>query len=180
MQQILRRSFFALILTLGLLWIFASADRSGASTGGHIPAPQKGFYAPEFRLNTLNGTSVALTDFHGKVVLLNLWATWCPPCQQEMPTIEKLYEEYKDQGFVVLGVNATSQDNLPDLPPFIEKNKISFPVLLDSNNEVSSLYLLRSLPTSFFIGRDGVIKEVVVGGPMSEALIRADIEEIIQ
>ncbi len=180
MQRILRRSLFALILLFGLIWIFVSADRSGASTSGHIPAPQKGFYAPEFKLNTLDGESVALTDFHGKAVLLNLWATWCPPCQQEMPTIEKLYEEYKDRGFVVLGVNATAQDNPSDLQPFIEKNKISFPVLLDDKNEVSSLYLLRSLPTSFFIGRDGLIKEVVIGGPMSEALIRANIEEILQ
>ena len=97
-----------------------------------------------------------------------------------MPTIEKVYQEYKDQGLVVLGVNSTIQDEPPQIVPFINEYNITFPILLDVNGEVSDLYELRSLPTSFFIGRDGVIKEVVVGGPMSEALLRTNIEEIIK
>ena len=97
-----------------------------------------------------------------------------------MPTIEKLYQEYQDQGLVVLGVNSTIQDEPPQIVPFINQYNITFPILLDVNGEVSNLYELRSLPTSFFIGRDGVINEVVVGGPMSEALLRTNIEEIIK
>jgi peroxiredoxin len=97
-----------------------------------------------------------------------------------MPTLEKVYEEYKTKGLVVLGIDATNQDNLDAIAPFEKQYGITFPILLDTNGETSVLYELRSLPTSFFVGRDGVIKEVVVGGPMSEALLRTNIEEIIK
>ena len=113
-------------------------------------------------------------------MLVNLWATWCPPCRTEMPTLEKVYQEYQSQGLVVLGVNLTIEDEPPQIVPFVKEYNITFPILLDVNGEASNLYELRSLPTSFFIGRDGVIKEVVVGGPMSEALLRTNIEEIIK
>ncbi len=180
MQPILRRSLYAIILLAGLVWIFASADKTNSATAGRIPAPQKGFLAPEFKLETSDGQSIALTDYRGKAVLVNLWATWCPPCRAEMPTIEKVYQEYQNQGLVVLGVNSTIQDDPTAIAPFVKQYNITFPILLDINGEASDLYELRSLPTSFFIGRDGVIKEVVVGGPMSEALLRTNIEEIIK
>jgi len=180
MQPIFRRSLYAIILLSGLVWIFVSADKTDSSTAGRIPAPQEGFLAPEFKLETPNGQSMALTDARGKAVLVNFWATWCPPCRAEMPTIEKVYQEYQDRGLVVLGVNSTIQDEPPQIVPFINQYNITFPILLDVNGEASNLYELRSLPTSFFIGRDGVIKEVVVGGPMSEALLRTNIEEIIK
>src|SRR5271157_465316 len=180
MQLILRRSLYAVILLAGLVWIFASADKTNSETAGRIPAPQKGFLAPEFKLETLDGQSIALTDYRGKAVLVNVWATWCPPCRAEMPTIEKVYQEYQNQGLVVLGVDSTIQDDPTAIAPFVKQYNITFPILLDINGEASDLYELRSLPTSFFIGRDGVIKEVVVGGPMSEALLRTNIEEIMK
>jgi len=180
MQPILRRSIYAIILLAGLIWIFASADKTNSATAGHIPAPQKGFLAPAFKLETPDGQTVALTDYRGTAVLVNLWATWCPPCRAEMPTLEKVYEEYKTKGLVVLGIDATNQDNLDAIAPFEKQYGITFPILLDTNGEASVLYELRSLPTSFFVGRDGVIREVVVGGPMSEALLRTNIEEIIK
>ncbi|HUH96415.1 MAG TPA: TlpA disulfide reductase family protein [Anaerolineales bacterium] len=180
MQPILRRSLSGIILLAGLAWIFASADQSNSATAGRIPAPQKGFLAPDFRLATPDGRSIALTDYLGKGVLINLWATWCPPCRAEMPVIEKLYQAYQDQGLIVLAVNSTVQDDPTAISPFIRQYGITFPVLLDINGEASTLYELRSLPTSFFIGRDGVIREVVVGGPMSEALLRTNIEEILK
>ena len=116
----------------------------------------------------------------GKTYIVEFWATWCPPCRAEMPTLEKVYEEYKDQGLIVLGLDATDQDNLDAIAPFEKQYNLTFPILLDTNGEASALYELRSLPTSFFIGRDGVIREVVIGGPMSEALLRTNIEEIIK
>ena len=180
MQPILRRSLYAVILLAGLVWIFASADKTNSATAGHIPAPQKGFLAPEFKLETSAGQSIALTDYRGKAVLVNVWATWCPPCRAEMPTIEKVYQEYQNQGLVVLGVDSTIQDDPTAIAPFIKQYDITFPILLDINGEASNLYELHSLPTSFFIGRDGIIKEVVVGGPMSEALLRTNIEEIMK
>lgn len=179
MQPILRRSLFAMILLAGLVWIFISADRTNSATAGRIPAPQKGFLAPEFKLETSDSQSISLTDYRGKAVLVNLWATWCPPCRTEMPIIEKVYQGYQNQGLIVLGVNSTNQDDPTAVTPFVKQYGITFPILLDVNGEAASLYELRSLPTSFFIGRDGIIKEVVVGG-MSEALLRANIEEIIK
>ncbi len=179
MQPIHRLLLYGGILLIGLLWIFASADRTQASTAGHIPAPQKGFLAPQFTLATPDGTQYSISAFKGKAVLLNIWATWCPPCRAEMPTIEKMYQEYQGQGLVVLGMNSTVQDNPLDILPFVTQYGLSFPVLLDETGEVGKKYNLHLLPTSFFINRDGTIAEVVVGGPMSEALLQTNIEEIL-
>jgi len=113
-------------------------------------------------------------------VLVNLWATWCPPCRAEMPAIERMYEEYKDQGFVVLAVNMTYQDDPFAVAPFIAEYGLTFPILLEETGDVAAAYQLRSLPTSLFIGRDGIIQEVIVGGPMSEALLRTRVEQILK
>jgi peroxiredoxin len=179
MQPSQRRLVSGLILLAGLLWIFGSADRSGVSTQGRIQAPQKGFLAPEFTLKDPQGVSVSLSGLRGRPVLVTLWATWCAPCRAEMPLIEKMYETHLDQGFVVLAVNATLQDDPFAIVPFSEKYDLTFPILLDETGEVARSYNLRSLPTSFFIRRDGMIAEVVVGGPMTEALLQARIEEIL-
>jgi cytochrome c biogenesis protein CcmG/thiol:disulfide interchange protein DsbE len=179
MQPIPRRVLYAILLLAGLAWIFFSADKTGASTSGRIPAPQKGFLAPDFSLATPKGEKISLSGLKGQAVLVNIWATWCPPCRAEMPAIEKLYEEYKGQGLVVLGVNSTVQDNPLDIVPFVNEYGLNFPILLDETGEVARKYDLRSLPSSFFINRDGTIHEVVIGGPMSEALLRTRIEEIL-
>ncbi len=175
-----RRLLYSLVLVLGLAWIFLSADRSGASTAGQIPAPQRGFLAPDFELNTLDGKKIKLSDLRGQAVLVNLWATWCPPCRAEMPTIQTVYEEYKDQGFIVLAVNMTYQDTYANIAPFVEQYSLTFPILLDESGVIGSAYQLRSLPSSFFIDRSGIIREVIIGGPMAEALLRTRVEEILK
>lgn len=180
MQQTQRRILYLLLLTAGLAWIFVSADRSGSSTSGKIPAPQQGFLAPDFELKTLDREAVKLSDLRGQAVLVNLWATWCPPCRAEMQSIEEVYQEYKDQGFIVLAINMTRQDDPSAIPPFAEKLGLTFPILLDETGEVERAYQLHSLPSSFFIRRDGIINEVVIGGPMSEALLRTRIEAILK
>jgi len=180
MQLIQRRILFTFILLSGLVWVFISADHTGSTTDGAIPAPREGFLAPDFTLQTLDGETVTLSDLRGQAVLINLWATWCPPCRAEMPAIQKLYAEYKDQGFEVMAVNMTYQDIPTAVLPFTQEHALTFPVLLDETGDVASKYELRSLPSSFFINRDGFIQEVVIGGPMSEALLRTRIESILK
>ena len=180
MNTIQRRIVYVLVLILGFAWILFSADRAGTSTSGLIPAPQQGFLAPDFELKTTEGETIKLSDLSGQAVLVNLWATWCPPCRAEMPAIEKVYTEYKDQGLVVLAVNMTYQDTFANIPPFIVEYGLTFPVLLDETGSVGTAYQLRSLPSSFFIDRDGIVSEVVIGGPMAEALLRTRVEEILK
>jgi len=180
MSKIQRIILYLLILVAGAAWIVLSADTAGTATTGNIPAPQAGFAAPDFSLKTSTGEAYAFSELKGQAVLVNLWATWCPPCRAEMPSIEKLYREYKDQGFIVLAVNMTYQDDPFAVAPFIQEHNLTFPILLEETGEVASAYQLRSLPSSYFINRDGIINEVVIGGPMSEALLRTRIEEILK
>jgi len=149
-------------------------------TGGGIPAPQAGFLAPDFTLNTLDGETVTLSDLRGQVILLNIWASWCPPCRAEMPAMQRVWEEYQARGVVVLAVNSTVQDTPADAQAFVTENGLTFPIPLDTSGEVTRLYRVSSLPTSFFIGADGVIREVVIGGPMAEALLRSRVEQLIK
>jgi cytochrome c biogenesis protein CcmG/thiol:disulfide interchange protein DsbE len=180
MQKNQRRTVSLLILAIGLAWIFVSADKSGVSTSGQIPAPQQGFLAPDFELRAPTGETVKLSDLRGQAVLVNLWATWCPPCREEMQTIEKVYQDYKEQGFTVLAVNMTYQDDPLAIMPFVNERGLTFPILLDETGDMATAYQLRSLPSTFFVRRDGTINEVVIGGPMSEALLRTRIEDILR
>jgi cytochrome c biogenesis protein CcmG, thiol:disulfide interchange protein DsbE len=180
MQLYQRRIAYLILLGVGLIWIYLSADKSGLSTAGQIPAPQQGFLAPDFVLKTPRGESVSLADLRGQAVLVNLWATWCPPCRAEMQSIEKIYQEYKDQGFTVLAVNMTYQDDPLAVVPFVTEQSLTFPILLDETGDMANAYQLRSLPSSYFIRRDGIINEVIIGGPMSEALLRMRVEDILK
>ncbi len=179
MQKNQRIILYILLLIAGASWISLSADKAGSSTSGNIPAPQAGFAAPDFTLKTPTGEAYTLSEFRGQAVLVNLWATWCPPCRAEMPTIESMYREYKDRGFIVLAIDMTYQDDPFAVVPFVQEYNLTFPILLEETGDVAAMYQLRSLPSSFFINPDGIIAEVVIGGPMSEALLRTRIEQIL-
>lgn len=171
---------YTLLLIAGVSWTVLSMDTSVGAGPSSETAPQAGFSAPDFSLHSTTGETHTLSDLKGQAVLVNLWATWCPPCRAEMPAIQKVYDEYKDQGFVVLSVNMTAQDNPQDIIPFATQYRLNFPILLDETGEVGKAYQMRSLPSSFFINRAGVISEVVIGGPMSEALLRTRVEQILK
>jgi peroxiredoxin len=179
MQRNQRIILYILLLIAGASWIKLSANTTNAATN-NTSAPQAGFAAPDFTLKTPTGETYTLSELHGQAALVNLWATWCPPCRAEMPTIEKMYKEYKDQGFIVLAIDMTYQDNPANVVPFMQEYGLTFPILLEETGDIASLYQLRSLPSSYFIDRAGVIQEVVIGGPMSEALLRTRIEQILQ
>ena len=180
MQKTQRIILYVLLLIAGAAWTSLSTDKAGTSTPGNIPAPQAGFSAPDFSLKTPTGESYTLSELRGQAVLVNLWATWCPPCRAEMPTIEAMYQEYKDQGFIVLAVDMTYQDDPFEVVPFTQEHNLTFPILLEETGDVAAAYQLRSLPSSYFINREGIISEVVIGGPMSEALLRTRIEQILK
>lgn len=177
MNRTQRILFYLLVLTAGASWIILSS--ATGETTANAAAPQAGFPAPDFTLKTAKGETYVLSELKGQAVLVNIWATWCPPCKAEMPAIEKMYNEYKEQGFVVLAVNSTFQDNPLDIAPFTEEYGITFPILLDETSDISRAYQVRSLPSSYFINRQGIITEVIIGGPMSEALLRTRIEEAL-
>ena len=179
MQQNQRIILYILILITGAAWTVLSADKTGTTTSGNT-APHTGFSAPDFTLKTPDGETYTLSELRGQAVLVNLWATWCPPCRAEMPAIEKMYQEYKDQGFVVLAIDMTYQDDPFAVVPFAKEYGLTFPILLEETGDVASAYQLRSLPSSYFINRYGIIQDVVIGGPMSEALLRMHVEQILQ
>jgi cytochrome c biogenesis protein CcmG/thiol:disulfide interchange protein DsbE len=134
---------------------------------------------PELNLADTRGEMYRLEDYRGKVVLVNFWASWCPPCRSEMPAMQQVYDDFREEGFIVLAVNSTHQDNLGDAISFAQVHKLSFPILLDRDGSAGRSYDVRSLPTSFFIDRDGIIQDVVVGGPMSEALLRIRAQQLL-
>lgn len=167
------------VLVLTAVWIWFSAIPPGSTSESIISAPQVGFEAPDFSLGTLDGQKIRLSDLHGKSVMINLWASWCAPCRAEMPAIERVYQDYHVDGFVVLAVNATNQDNTAEAGAFVAEHGLTFPILLDINGVVSDLYHLQALPTTFFVDENGIIQEVVTGGPMAEALLRVRVEELL-
>ncbi|MBM3181739.1 MAG: TlpA family protein disulfide reductase [Chloroflexi bacterium] len=168
-------------LAAGVLWTVVSRVPSAVDAPlSTSPSPREGFLAPDFTLDTLDGTKVTLSELRGKIVLINLWATWCPPCRAEMPALENAYKQYKDSGVVVLGLNVTNQDSEKDIPPFVDEFGLTFPILLDRDGSVSALYQLKGLPTTYFVNREGIIRTVVVGGPMNETFIRSKIEALLQ
>lgn len=167
------------VLMLGSLWIWLTAVPTTGTTGGLIPSPREGFPAPDFTLDTLDDSQITLSDLRGKVVMINLWTSWCPPCRAEMPAIDNVYQASKEQGLVVLAVNSTFQDSEAAAAAFAQEFGLSFPVLLDRDGAVSQRYQLRALPTTFFIDRKGIIRSVVPGGPMSESLIQSKIADLL-
>ncbi len=180
MQLQKRAIFYTAIVLIGLVWIGLTRDVQGLSTGHNLPIPQAGFMAPDFQLQTLDGETIRLSDLRGQAVLINYWASWCPPCKAEMPAMQRIYAQYHDQGFEILAVNAANQDQLIDTQAFVSANQLSFPILLDTDGVVGNLYDIRSLPTSFFVRPDGTIAEVIVGGPMAEALLSTRVESLLE
>lgn len=171
--------FSIFILFLGLIWIKESRLLPEQIKANQIAAPQTGFLAPDFTLPSSTGESITLSSFYGSPVIVNFWASWCTPCRKEMPAIQQVYADFENQGLIILGINTTSQDNKEDAIAFSKKVGVTFPILFDENGQVNTVYQIRALPTTFFINSDGVIQEITIGGPMSEALIRSKIETIM-
>ncbi len=163
------------VLILGGIWIWLSriTETQAADERPAIPVP--GHPAPDFALQTLDGQTLQLSDLQGQAVVLNFWASWCPPCRAEMPELEQAYQDNKDQGLVVLGVNQGEQQAIADA--FMQRFALTFPVVLDQELVASRYYKVNSLPTTFFIDRNGIIRGQVTG-QVNTALLNEKLRSI--
>ncbi|MGD2162934.1 MAG: TlpA disulfide reductase family protein [Anaerolineales bacterium] len=178
-----RPRFYALLVVtfiMGVAWIVVSAADEAQTTSGQIPSPRQGFLAPDFSLNTLEGQQITLSELRGDPIIVNLWASWCPPCRAEMPAIQKVYDQNQARGLQVLAVNMTYQDSETAAEAFVQEYELSFPVLLDMTGMVGNGYQMRALPSTYFIDREGIIQQVIIGGPMSEATLQSAVEALFE
>lgn len=174
----------AVVLLVGSLFIIATRVQPEAvgvfvlarDAVADTPAPQENHPAPDFALSDLDGATVQLSALRGQVVLINVWATWCPPCRAEMPMIEAAYTQYRDQGFTVLAVN--QREDARTVAAYMGESRLSFPALLDRDGAVSTAYRANVLPSSFFIDRAGVVR-AVYRGPMSRGVIAGTMEQLL-
>jgi thiol-disulfide isomerase/thioredoxin len=135
------------------LILLVAATACSSRAGTPTAKPQ----AADFTLLDLEGKAFKLSDLRGRTVLINFWATWCPPCLAEMPTIEQAYQKHKAEGIMVLAVNTDDPADPQDIAWFVQQFHLTFPTLLDRENRVGILYRVQALPTSFVINKDGVI-----------------------
>lgn len=168
----LSRHLGALTLTCAL---------AASSLAGSASALDKGQAAPEIGLTDLSGNAVKLADLRGKVVLVDFWASWCAPCRESLPILEKLSKSYADKGLVVVGVNI---DKSPELArEFLAKQKLSltFPVVNDKKHEIAGRYAPPTMPSSYVIGRDGKVVSVHAGFRASdEAKLETEIKSLLR
>ena len=151
---------FLIVAGIGIIVLLQTKDSSFDLSG--TPRVTKGVPAPAFSLPGLDGNMVNLDDYKGKIVLLNIWATWCPPCVAEMPSMEKLYQELKEENFEILAVSIdVSGSNV--VAPFMKKHRLSFPALTDTQGTIKDLYQTTGVPESFILDKDGIIAEKVIG-----------------
>lgn len=169
------KKYLAVVALIGLIiWGFYSAQNTNSNsnaTSAHASQLKVGFeegnLAPDFELKDVEGNPLKLSSLKGKKVILNFWASWCPPCRQEMPDMEKFYLDQKDKGIEILAVNLTNAEkSREDVTNFMRANSITFPVVLDEKGKVGQSYNVSSIPASFIIDSQGVIQRKLVG-PMT-------------
>jgi len=173
-----------IILLLLTIWLSACEVKKKREEAGKlkqdIGTEKEWGNAPDFTLPELEGNSLTLSDFKGKVIILNFWATWCPPCRREIPDFVELYENYKDKGLLIIGVNLDGGDR-SSVKQFSEKYKINYSVVLGNVNVTEDYGGIRAIPTTFIIDREGNIREKYIGyqpGTTFENAVKRLLEEV--
>ncbi len=150
-----RRGKLYLLVWIGILLLFVYTPIRAQEDHWQALGVSRfeGVAPPDFTLPSLNGKSITLSELKGTVVLINFWATWCPPCKLEMPSMERLYRKIKHNGFTILAVDIMEKPKT--VKKFVRENKLSFPILLDTTGEVSAKYMATAIPTSYIVDKDG-------------------------
>lgn len=151
---------FLLVLVLGVPWLWLNRLPVAAQPDWRTPQPAIGHPAPDFTLTTLDGQRFQLSEQRGKPVVLNFWATWCGPCQNEMPALQTTFSRLGER---VLIVGVDQGEPAADVQPFIDRLGLTFPIPLDTEMSVGTLYNIRGMPTTYFIDSDGMIRHIWVG-----------------
>ena len=167
------RFYAMLMIGVGLVSIgvmsFMLLNNAPASTEDFSTVPvQVNYAAPDLALVDLAGNRVSLGDYRGSVVLVNLWATWCPPCREEMPTLKAFYERYKANGFVLIAID--QEETLEVVEPFVKEFALTFPVWLDIDYQAQRQFNTMNLPSSYVIDRNGRVRLMWIGGISKENL----------
>jgi thiol-disulfide isomerase/thioredoxin len=159
-----------------LLHLIATASLLAAAA---LRAQSPGDPAPAFSLNTLEGDTANLSDYAGRPILINFWASWCKPCRTEMPLIIAAYRAHQPERLAVLAIDLADQEgSTKDIRKFQAEFQMPFPVLLDKKGKARKLYRLRGIPTSVFVGSDGVVR-AVHQGPIDSAALQRNLSEIL-
>lgn len=148
------------------------------SAGGRPSTVKIGDLAPEFKLKTLDGTTITLSELKGKMVLVNFWATWCGPCRAEFPTFVRKTKEYAGKDFVILGVNTQDENTDEGVQIFMQNSLVNFTIVRDRDGATSRAYRVTGLPTSIFIDRAGIVRDIIVGGPMPDTFVEEEIAKL--
>jgi peroxiredoxin len=164
-----RKNKYSQLAGVLLVAIFAVAVSGGLAWSMGSRVPLVGAPAEDFRLADLEGKQQSLSQYRGKVVLVNFWATWCKPCTTEMPAMQTTYDKLRDKGFVVLAINELEDD--AKVREHIKQHGHTFPVLMDRDNKVANQFGVFGLPVSVFIDEKGVVQEYIKGGLLTEQKI---------
>ena len=164
----LKKIRLPLLIVLALVMVATGCTPTGTKEGDK---------APDFQLQDLEGNTVSLSEFRGSQVMLNFWATWCPPCRMEMPLIQEIYQERTGTGLVILAVNVGEGHTL--VSSFMQYYSYTMPVLLDTSRIVTQRYNVGAYPTTFFIDDNGIIQDKVIGAFPSKENLEQYIENII-
>jgi thiol-disulfide isomerase/thioredoxin len=176
----LDKTLMVLLLGICLSSIYltaTAADQSLPGLGHNLNKLSKPMDAPDFSLNDMDENRHSLDDYRGKVILLNFWATWCPPCRREMPSMERLYQKFKEQAFIVLAINQWEDPDHVFAYTGQLNTDPTFPILFDRESEVSAAYGVKGLPTTYLLDRQGRIRYRALGGREFD---HPEVEEIIR
>jgi len=162
----------------GIFWTKQSQEFTASSAGeavSVVPVPVE-FLAPELVLTDLSGATVSLADFRGQIVLINNWATWCPPCRAEMPELESYFQAHKDQDFTLIGISAG--DTQAQVESFVREYALSFPMWIDEQSAALSAFRNNSLPSSYVIDKSGTVR-LAWSGVISLAMLEEHVTPLL-